>query len=207
MPGRDLGLVMQYTGENMSKQLGMVVVGLVLIAVIVTLLVSNFSLRGDIEALTDALSRPSQSEEEFKAKNAELARQLTQLQEEVARLKARAEPLERLAVNHTARITELVNQIKAYEAQAKTEAAATETTVTGTSAEVAAATTTQPDTNSNVGAGVQHVLKRGETLQQLAGRYYNDQTAWRRILDANKDVVKNTRSMLPGITLFIPDPL
>ena len=107
MPGRDLGLVMQYTGENMSKQLGMVVVGLVLIAVIVTLLVSNFSLRGDIEALTDALSRPSQSEEEFKAKNAELARQLTQLQEEVARLKARAEPLERLAVNEQPHVLRL----------------------------------------------------------------------------------------------------
>ena len=115
----------------MSKQLGMIVVGLVLVAVIVTLLVSNFSLRGDVEALTDALSRPSQSEEAFKAKNAELTRQLAQLQEEVARLEARAEPLERLAVNHTARITELVNQIKAYEAQAKTETTTTVTTVTG----------------------------------------------------------------------------
>ena len=190
----------------MSKQLGIVVVGLVFVAVIVTLLVSNFSLRRDVEALTDALSRPSQSEEEFKAKDAELTRQLTQLQKEVARLEARAEPLERLAVNHTARITELVNQIKAYEAQAKTEAPAAESTVTGTSAEVAATTTTQPETTSKARPGVQHVLKPGETLQQLARRYYNDQTAWQQILDANKDVVKNTRSMLPGITLFIPDP-
>ena len=197
---------MPCTGENMSKQLGIVVAGLVLVAVIVTLLVSNFSLRGDVEALTDALSRPSQSEEAFKAKNAELTKQLAQLQQEVAGLKARAEPLERLAVNHTARITELVNQIKAYEAQAKTEATTTETTVTATSTEVAATTTTQSETNSDTGPGVQHVLKRGETLQQLARRYYNDQTAWRRILDANRDVVKNTRSMLPGITLFIPDP-
>lgn len=186
----------------MSKQLVFVVVGVVLVAVIVTLLVFNFSLRGDIEALTDALSRPSQSEEELRAKNTQLNARLAMLQEEVTRLKARAEPLERLAVDQTARITELVNQIKAYEAPTKASAATTE----NTSTDVAATTPAQPETTPNPGPGVQHVLKRGETLQQLARFYYNDQTAWWRILEANKDVVKDTRSMLPGITLFIPDP-
>ena len=189
----------------MSKQLGFIIVALVLVAVIVTLVVSNFSLRGDIEALTDTLSQSSQSEKDFGAKTAELTRQLAELQEEAGRLKARAEPLERLAVNHTATITELVNQIKAYEAQARTEAG----TTGSESTEVSATATTQPDTSAETaperGSGVRHVLKRGETLEQLARLYYNDQTAWRRILEANEDVVKNTRSMLPGITLFIPD--
>ena len=184
----------------MSKHLVFISVTVLLVAIIVILLFSNSSLRGDIEALTEALSRPSQSEETLKTNYEELSQQLAELEKEVSRLTARAEPLERLAVNHTARITELVAQIKAHEKKAL--AASRESD--------AAAVTTEPltviETAADNRIGTQHVLKPGETLQQLAREYYNDQTAWRRILEANKDVVKNTRSMLPGITLFIPDP-
>ena len=197
----DIMIKSAVTGGDMLKQSVFLVVTIVLVAVVVTLIGFNVSLRGDVEALTDALSRPSQTEERLKAENDDLNRQLLELQTEVDRLKARAEPLERLAVNHTAKITALVNEINALKAAAETANPA--------SSDVVESTTVNPQTDSasepDKRGGVNHVLQPGETLQQLARRYYNDQTAWRRILEANRDVVKNTRSMLPGITLFIPD--
>ena len=197
----DIMIKSAVTGGDMLKQSVFLVVTIVLVAVVVTLIGFNVSLRGDVEALTDALSRPSQTEERLKAENDDLNRQLLELQTEVDRLKARAEPLERLAVNHTAKITALVNEINALKAAAETANPA--------SSDVVESTTVNPQTDSasesDKRGGVNHVLQPGETLQQLARRYYNDQTAWRRILEANRDVVKNTRSMLTGITLFIPD--
>ena len=186
----------RYWGKHLTRQMGFIIAILVLT---VALLISNHSLRGDVEVLTEAISQPEPSEQELGAENDELSRQLAELIKELNRLKARDESLERLVVSHTAKFTELVNQIQTHEAKAH---GAVSQAVT-TEAETGADTTTAQSAESP--RGTKHVLKHGETLQQLAGEYYNDPTEWRRILEANRGVVKDTRSMLPGITLLIPD--
>lgn len=49
-----------------------------------------------------------------------------------------------------------------------------------------------------------HVVRRGETLSQIAAEEYDDPEEWRRIADANPGVVKNPRRLAPGAVLEIP---
>lgn len=46
------------------------------------------------------------------------------------------------------------------------------------------------------------MLKRGETLSQVAGREYSDPSAWRRIAEENN--LENPRLLTPGMKLRIP---
>ncbi|MBV9960434.1 MAG: LysM peptidoglycan-binding domain-containing protein [Acidobacteria bacterium] len=48
------------------------------------------------------------------------------------------------------------------------------------------------------------VVQRGETLSQIAAEEYDDPEEWRRIADANPDVVTNPRRLAPGAVLEIP---
>jgi nucleoid-associated protein YgaU len=49
-----------------------------------------------------------------------------------------------------------------------------------------------------------HKVRKGETLAQVAKRYYGDDSEWRRIYSANRDVLKDPNRLKPGVTLRIP---
>jgi tetratricopeptide (TPR) repeat protein len=53
-------------------------------------------------------------------------------------------------------------------------------------------------------AGRTHVVAEGETLSKIAQRYYGSTARWPAILDANRDVLKDEKSMRAGMTLKIP---
>ncbi|HNO77482.1 MAG TPA: LysM peptidoglycan-binding domain-containing protein [Phycisphaerae bacterium] len=54
------------------------------------------------------------------------------------------------------------------------------------------------------GAGGTHVVQRGETLYALARMYYNDQSKWRVIYEANRGVMSSPHSLQAGQELIIP---
>ena len=49
-----------------------------------------------------------------------------------------------------------------------------------------------------------HVVAAGETLSKIAVQYYGNASRWPDILAANKDVLKNEKSLLVGTKLKIP---
>jgi len=55
-----------------------------------------------------------------------------------------------------------------------------------------------------VGTAGTHTVKKGDTLYSLAKRYYGDGKLWPRILDANRDKIKDERSVPLGAVLKIP---
>jgi nucleoid-associated protein YgaU len=51
-----------------------------------------------------------------------------------------------------------------------------------------------------------HVVQRGDTLYELARRYYNnDQSKWRKIYQANVSAIPNKDLLRVGQELVIPD--
>ena len=57
---------------------------------------------------------------------------------------------------------------------------------------------------ADTGAARTHVVVRGESLSKIAQQVYGDAQLWRRIYDANRDVIKNPDLIEPGQTLKIP---
>ena len=49
-----------------------------------------------------------------------------------------------------------------------------------------------------------HVVERGDSLYSLARKYYNDQSQWRRIFEANRDKITDPNDLKVGQTLIIP---
>ena len=49
-----------------------------------------------------------------------------------------------------------------------------------------------------------HVVAAGETLSKIAVHYYGNASRWPDILAANRDVLKNEKSLLVGTKLKIP---
>ncbi len=50
-----------------------------------------------------------------------------------------------------------------------------------------------------------YVVQGGDSLSKIAKKFYGNQNAWRRIFDANKDVIHNPDLIQPGWTLKIPE--
>jgi nucleoid-associated protein YgaU len=50
-----------------------------------------------------------------------------------------------------------------------------------------------------------YVVAGGDSLSKIAKKFYGDANAWRRIYEANKDVVKNPDVIQPGWKLRIPE--
>jgi hypothetical protein len=48
------------------------------------------------------------------------------------------------------------------------------------------------------------VVRRGDTLSQIAAEEYSDPAEWRRIADANQDVLTSVRKLTPGVVLVLP---
>jgi tetratricopeptide (TPR) repeat protein len=55
-----------------------------------------------------------------------------------------------------------------------------------------------------LGGGKTYRVRRGDTLWGLAQRFYGDGNAYRRILDANRDILGNGDRISPGQTIRIP---
>lgn len=49
-----------------------------------------------------------------------------------------------------------------------------------------------------------HTVQRKDTLYKLARQYYNDEGSWKRIYQANSDVINNPNQIYPGQKLLIP---
>lgn len=50
-----------------------------------------------------------------------------------------------------------------------------------------------------------HRVQPGESLMAIAKQYYNDTKQWRRIFDANKDILVGPNSVKAGMILLIPE--
>jgi nucleoid-associated protein YgaU len=50
-----------------------------------------------------------------------------------------------------------------------------------------------------------YVVQAGDSLSKIAKKFYGDANSWRRIFEANKDVVKNPDLIQPGWKLRIPE--
>ncbi|MCW5767265.1 MAG: LysM peptidoglycan-binding domain-containing protein [Phycisphaeraceae bacterium] len=55
-----------------------------------------------------------------------------------------------------------------------------------------------------VGGGTEYVVKPGDTLAGIAQRHYGSSSRWKVILDANRDRLKDERSLRPGQTIILP---
>ena len=49
-----------------------------------------------------------------------------------------------------------------------------------------------------------YVVTKGDSLSAIAKREYGDINAWRRIYEANRDVIKDPDLIYPGQTLRLP---
>ena len=49
-----------------------------------------------------------------------------------------------------------------------------------------------------------YVVVKGDSLSKIAKREYGDAQQWRRIYDANRDIIKDPDLILPGQTLRLP---
>ncbi len=54
-------------------------------------------------------------------------------------------------------------------------------------------------------AGKTYTVVRGDSLSKIAKREYGDMTKWRKIYEANKDVIDNPDLIEPGQNLIIPE--
>jgi nucleoid-associated protein YgaU len=50
-----------------------------------------------------------------------------------------------------------------------------------------------------------HIVRKDETLSAISQKYYGSANKWRRILDANQNVIKDVHRITPGTKLIIPD--
>ncbi len=65
-------------------------------------------------------------------------------------------------------------------------------------------TTPAPLPGKVTGAGKIHVVQKGDTLFKLARQYYNDQSQWKRIYEANRNQIPNKDVLRVGQKLIIP---
>lgn len=54
-------------------------------------------------------------------------------------------------------------------------------------------------------AGKSYTVVRGDSLSKIAKREYGDMGKWRKIYEANRDVIDNPDLIEPGQNLIIPE--
>jgi nucleoid-associated protein YgaU len=67
--------------------------------------------------------------------------------------------------------------------------------------------TSAPDTGKQPEireAEARYTVRKGDSLSAIAQREYGDASAWRRIYDANRDLIQNPDLIHPGQVLTIP---
>jgi nucleoid-associated protein YgaU len=58
--------------------------------------------------------------------------------------------------------------------------------------------------SSNDNGSRSYVVVKGDSLSAIAKREYGDAKEWRRIYDANRDIIKDPDLIYPGQTLRLP---
>jgi len=58
---------------------------------------------------------------------------------------------------------------------------------------------------SNASTERMYIVQSGDSLSKISKKFYGDANHWKRIFEANKDVVKNPDVIQPGWRLRIPD--
>lgn len=61
-----------------------------------------------------------------------------------------------------------------------------------------------PMGSASFGGGQSHVVAKGDTLYKLARQYYSDQSRWKDIYEANRNVIPNPNMLKVGQQLVIP---
>jgi len=61
------------------------------------------------------------------------------------------------------------------------------------------------DKEQATGAPRMYVVQSGDSLSKISKKFYGNANSWKRIFEANKDVVKNPDLIQPGWKLRIPD--
>ena len=54
-------------------------------------------------------------------------------------------------------------------------------------------------------AGRSYTVQKGDSLSKIAKREYGDAQQWRRIYDANRDLIQNPDLIYPGQVFRIPE--
>lgn len=60
------------------------------------------------------------------------------------------------------------------------------------------------DMNSAAGGGKTYTVKAGDSLSKIAKDVYGDASQWKKIHEANKDLISNPDLIHPGQTLKLP---
>jgi nucleoid-associated protein YgaU len=50
-----------------------------------------------------------------------------------------------------------------------------------------------------------HIVLKGQTLTQISYKYYGSAGNWKKILDSNRNAIKDPNKLIPGTKLIIPD--
>jgi len=50
-----------------------------------------------------------------------------------------------------------------------------------------------------------HTIREGETLSGISREYYGSENKWQKILNANRNVIKDAIKLRPGTKLIIPE--
>ncbi len=61
-----------------------------------------------------------------------------------------------------------------------------------------------PITNSTPPAAVFHIIQKGDTLSKISLKYYGTANNWQKILNANRNTIKNANKLTLGAKLNIP---
>lgn len=65
--------------------------------------------------------------------------------------------------------------------------------------------TAAPTASAGASGARIHEVVQGDTLSSIAKKYYNDASKWNKILDANRDILKNADTLKLGQKLKIPE--
>ncbi|MBW8040719.1 MAG: LysM peptidoglycan-binding domain-containing protein [Planctomycetes bacterium] len=49
-----------------------------------------------------------------------------------------------------------------------------------------------------------HIVQDGETLSGISYKYYGSENQWQKILDTNRNVIKDVKDLRPGMKIIIP---
>ena len=50
-----------------------------------------------------------------------------------------------------------------------------------------------------------HIISKGQTLSEIAYKYYGSARQWPKILEANRKKIQDPKKLMPGTKLIIPD--